>query len=193
MSGVVGKGPVREQKICVECGFCCDGTLFLHATLQPGERGHLPEKIEANSYSAEGKDYFRLPCQYFSGKCTIYDSRRADVCSSYRCQLLKDIAEKRIMYEGAADIVKKAREIRLGLMEQYREISGNGSEINFMQMLIELGKVIKSAPERDNVWPDYEMLQARCNIFEALLIKHFRSVSDFEKLIMGSQQKENPE
>ena len=29
-----------------------------------------------------------------------------------------------------------------------------------------------------------DLLQARCNIFEALLIRHFRSTDDFDKLIM---------
>ncbi|MBE0674536.1 MAG: hypothetical protein IH591_07745, partial [Bacteroidales bacterium] len=87
------EAPAEEQAICVVCGFCCDGTLFVNAGLNQGERGSgLPEKIEQASFSEGGRDYFRLPCNYFSGKCSIYDRNRADVCSSFRCQLLKDLA-----------------------------------------------------------------------------------------------------
>jgi hypothetical protein len=60
------KAPLNEQVICTKCGFCCDGTLFLHAGLVPGERGSLPEKIEKNSFSYDGKDFFKLPCLYFN-------------------------------------------------------------------------------------------------------------------------------
>lgn len=84
--------PVLEQEICVGCGLCCDGTLFNHAPLQPGERGHLPTKI-GEGYQKEGdRKIFRLPCAYFSGKCTIYDQPRAHVCVAFRCQVVRKVA-----------------------------------------------------------------------------------------------------
>ena len=180
------QGPPDEQKICVKCGFCCDGTLFLHACLNPGERGvgDLPEWIEENSFTEDGKDYFRLPCNYFSEKCTIYDLRRAVVCGSYRCQLLKDFADGKISVNDAVETVREAMQMRKELLEQYRNISGNDGVMNFRQLLIELGKIQKSATDKGSLSMAYEMLLVRCNIFEALLIKHFRSAEDFEKMIM---------
>ena len=173
----------EEQKICIKCGFCCDGTLFLHAGLVPGERGHLPEKIEQNSFSEGGKDFFKLPCLYFKGKCTIYDQKKANVCSSYRCQLLKDFADKKITFHDAQEIVREAMKMRTEIMEQYREISGESENINFIQLLRELGKVQKSVSDSNLLSAEYEMLIARCNIFETLLIKHIRSAGDFESMI----------
>lgn len=171
-----------EQAICITCGFCCDGTIFFHAHLNPGERGQLPEKIEQNSYSEGENDYFLLPCHYFSEKCTIYDKKRADVCSSYRCQLLKDFAEERITIQDGLAVIKDARAMRKELMEHYRRISGNSEDLNFRQLLLELGKIMKSASEKDPVGSDYDILLARCNIFEALLIKHIRSSGDFDQM-----------
>lgn len=184
MSELPLQGPVEEQSICVRCGFCCDGTLFLHAVLNSDERGHLPEKIEQNSYSEAEKDYFRLPCHYFSEKCTIYDRARADVCGSYRCQVLNDFADGKIILTDAMEVVREAMSIRTEIIDEYRRISGNNGDINFKQILIELGKTQKSVSERKAVSMDYEMLLARCNIFETLLIKHFRSAENFEKMIM---------
>jgi len=181
--------PIEEQKICVNCGFCCDGTLFLYACLNPGERGHLPEKIEQQSFREGGNDYFRLPCRYFSEKCTIYDSERAYVCASYRCQLLKDYAGGKLSQLDAQEIVRDAMQMRNSLLEQYYRISGDNKEINFRQLLIDLGKIQKSASENEPVSIDYEMLLAGCNIFEALLIKQIRSASDFEGLMIGEMDK----
>lgn len=178
------EAPIEEQRICVGCGFCCDGTLFVNAGLNPGERGGLPEKIEQESFSEGGKDYFRLPCRYFAGKCTIYDRKRADVCSSFRCQLLKDFAEGKVTLNEALMTVNEAMEMRTNILKEYSRLSGKDTAINFRQLLVDLGMVMKSDTEEAPVNPDYEVLLARCNIFEALLIKNFRSVEDFEKMIM---------
>jgi len=170
--------------ICIICGFCCDGTLFLHAHLSPGERGQLPEKIEENSYSKDGKDYFRLPCHYFEGKCKIYDKKKAEVCSEYRCQLLKDFAEGKITLDEAQAIVREALNMRSEIMQQFKSISDSHQRIFFKQLLRELGKILELTPERKQVSMDYDLLLTRCNIFEALLIKHFSPRAEFEKMIM---------
>jgi hypothetical protein len=179
------KAPIDEQKICVTCGFCCDGTLFLHAHLDTGERGGgLPVKIEESGFTEEGKDYFRLPCHYFSGKCTIYDQHKANVCSSYRCQLLKDFTEGRITIDEALETVREAVRMRAVIMEEYRSVTGKSRKVVFRKLLIALGKILKTAMEERQPGDAIEMLLARSNIFEALLIKHFRSAEVFEKMIM---------
>lgn len=176
--------PPDEQKICVTCGFCCDGTLFLHAHLNPGERGHLPAKIEQAGYSVEGNDYFRLPCSYFDRKCTIYNEKKADVCSDYRCQLLKDFAVGSITLEGALAVVREGKQMRARVMNDFKKFSGRREEIYFKQLLREMGKIQESANEARNVSKEFEILMARCNIFEALLIKHFLFKGEFEKRVM---------
>ena len=125
-----------------------------------------------------------LPCNYFSGKCTIYDKKRADVCSSYRCQLLKDFAAGKIPMQDALESVREVMGLREEIMKEYRRISGNGTRISFRQLLAELGKIQKSATKEAPVSIDYDLLLAKCNIFEALQIKHFRSTEDFEKMLM---------
>jgi hypothetical protein len=186
------KGPSDEQKICLTCGFCCDGTLFLHATLYPGESGHLPEKIEQSRFTQDDKEFFRLPCLYFSEKCIIYDSKRADICSSYRCQLLKDYAGGKITMDEALEIVKGAMSMRTSILDQYRKISGESNSLNFRQLLVDIGKIRNSSSEEAQLCHDYDMLQIRCNIFEALLIKHIRSASDFDN-IMVAPSSEKPQ
>ena len=180
--------PSDEQGICVTCGFCCDGTLFLHAHLNPGERGHLPEKIELSSYSENGSDYFRLPCGYFDRKCSIYLQMKADVCSGYRCQLLKDYAEGKIMLQDALETVQMTVQVRKEILEVSRKVTREEKMV-FRQLLSWLGKAQQSSEEGMKMSDDLEMLLIRCNIFEALLIKHFRSAEDFNKMICLNEMK----
>ena len=163
---------------------CCDGTLFLHAHLNAGERGNLPEQIEGQSYSKDGKDYFRLPCGYFRGKCSIYDQKKADVCSAYRCQLLKDFSAATIDIDYAFATVGAAIEMRKGIMEEYSNLTGDHEDIYFKKLLRELGKLQESVTEERTLPEEYELLLAHCNIFEALLIKHFRPADEFENIMV---------
>jgi hypothetical protein len=176
--------PAEEQFLCVECGFCCDGTLFMHAVLQSGEKGHLPEKIERNYYVEGGNEYFRLPCLYFDRKCTIYDQHKADVCGTFRCQLLKDFAGEKISRQAALEIILQAVKTRDELVELYHHISGDTRKIPFMELLQELGKMQKKLPAGEDLSMAQEMLIARCNILEAQLIRYFRGAAEFDNLIM---------
>jgi hypothetical protein len=178
------QAPVKEQEICLTCGFCCDGTLFAHAMLNPGEKGNLPERIEENVFSQAERDYFHLPCRYFAGRCTIYDSQRAYVCGSYRCQLLRDFSDGNISFDQALGIVKRARDFRSELMERYSGMTGRRDNTHFIKVLKESGNYQRQTGEAASTAMDQELFLARCNIFEALLIKHFRSADDFEKLVM---------
>ena len=104
--------PKAEQAICVTCGFCCDGTLFDHAVLQPGEKGNLPEYMERSYFKNEKGEYFRLPCEYFNENCSIYDQKKAHICSAFRCQLLKDFSKKKITQSNAKKVVRNAKDQR---------------------------------------------------------------------------------
>ncbi|TFH50154.1 MAG: hypothetical protein E4G92_00600 [Bacteroidia bacterium] len=175
----------EEQLICLACGFCFDGTLFRHAVLNPGEKGHLPEKIEESVFIEGEKEYFRLPCGYFRGRCSIYDSRRADVCSAYRCQLLRDHAAGKVTQEEALKIVSEAARLRTEIIDDYRRVTGDSPDICFTQLLTELGRYIGTGAVEALPDSEIEILIARCNILEALLIRHIRSVSDFESMMAG--------
>jgi hypothetical protein len=157
--------------------------------LQAGEKGSLPEKIEQNYRRENDREFFLLPCLYFREKCTIYDQKRARVCSGYRCQLLIDFAEGIISLSEALETVRGARALRTRVLDRYRSLSGNTVDISFRQLLSELGKMQKNANEQEEAGKELEVFQAVSNIFEALLIKHFRSAGDFDKMMIAREDK----
>ena len=120
-----------EQEICISCGICCDGTLFNRASLEPGEKGQLPEKIEQNYFQVNGVDKFKLPCLYFDGKCTIYDQKKAIICSAFRCQLLNNFSVGKISINDTMNVISKAKTMRKELFASYRNISGEDIMIPF--------------------------------------------------------------
>lgn len=184
MSGEIIQGPPGEQEVCVRCGQCCDGTIFGHAHLNPGEKDSIPVLMAANTTAVKGEEYFLLPCPYFRGKCTIYDIKRAEVCGRYRCQLLRDLEEGMISREDALKVVEDAIVMRAEIFEEFTRLTGSEAG-SFRKLLGDLGKFQKQgSPVDGEKAGEADMLQAKCNIFEALLIRHFRSSNDFSKLIM---------
>ena len=146
------------------------------------------KRLNEASYSKDGNDYFRLPCGYFDRKCTIYDQKKADVCSDFRCQLLRDFSDGKISHGDALRLVREAGRMRAELFAEWRRITGSRDSIYFMTLLRETGKMNESVREGGEVLPGCGPFVARCNIFEALLIKHFWSAGEFEKLMMPEKK-----
>jgi hypothetical protein len=173
-----------EQVVCLSCGFCCDGTLFRRARLKREEKGNLPLWIEAHSHFSEDDGYFALPCGYFESKCMIYHLKRAFVCSEFRCQLLGDLNSGRISRDEAMQTVSEARLMRDDLLRQFRRLSGRKGNFCLRDVLSELGKMQSGAGANFHEQEVMEAFRTRCNIFEALLIRHFRSEKDFDDMVM---------
>ncbi|MDI9563130.1 MAG: hypothetical protein WBK43_07640 [Prolixibacteraceae bacterium] len=177
-----GPSPYKEQEICLLCGFCCDGTIFHYATLIPGEKGNLPEKIEKNIFTKDGTDYFHLPCRYFKGKCSIYKKKKAYVCSAYKCELLNSFREKKMPLKECLKIVKQGRKMRKEVVYYFQKYTGKKEKTSFRKILPEIGNILKSVTGNGQSDVELEMLIARSNIFESLLIKYFRSHANFDKM-----------
>jgi hypothetical protein len=86
--------PVSEQRLCQACGFCCDGTLFVRVMIQDGEP--IESFRQAGLVvinSAEGQARMPQPCSAFSGnQCQTYDCRPLR-CGTFRCRLLRSVAD----------------------------------------------------------------------------------------------------
>jgi hypothetical protein len=174
------ENPVSEQQICIKCGLCCDGTLFEHAALQAGEHGSLPEKIEDNYRKLKDEEVFLLPCHYFDGKCTIYDQKKAVVCSAFRCQLLKDFSKGQISKDNADKMVLNALKFRGEIFDLYKHIFEVDTKLSFRELLTEMEGKSSLPTEKTK---ELALLKAKCNIYETLLIKNFKSVKSFERMI----------
>ena len=174
--------PLSEQLICTGCGFCCDGTLFDNAILKPTDIDSLPEKIE-QQYVRKEDEVFLLPCPYFCGKCSIYGQHRPSVCGDFRCQVLKNAATDKITQERAVQIVEDAIKFRTELYDLYKQVYGLDYTGSFRRMLAAINAYEPTSPGLLALQPSINILKAKCIIFNILLIKNFKSVKDFERML----------
>jgi hypothetical protein len=108
----------NESEICLDCGFCCDGTLFPSAVAGPGD---TPESFIAigltpTDGSPGEKSGFTLPCLHFAGLCTIYASPRPWICGAFRCRLLRSVERGKYTVTEARQIVHETKAMRETLL-----------------------------------------------------------------------------
>lgn len=179
--------PKQEQEICITCGLCCDGTLFKRAILKAGEKGNLPKKMET-AYEKKGdEEFFHLPCSYFEGKCSIYDQKKAHICSAFRCNLLKEFAQNKVSKSEALSIVDNAMQLRQEIRVLAQQVFNAKAIIPFQQILEQIGEAVENKNSATSCHPAFEMLKIKVIILEALLIRHFKSKKDFTKMIEQSK------
>ncbi len=99
----------QNESLCVNCGICCDGTLFQHAPLFE-EDTPLLENTPDLKFEDESKTKFSLRCPYFRGCCSIYD-KRFTVCRNFRCKLLREKLAGNISEEEASAVVIEAKRL----------------------------------------------------------------------------------
>lgn len=97
----------KEQCLCVQCGLCCDGTLFVGAKASEDDLIQL-EKRPMNFNLNANRTHFNLPCFYQSGKCcSIYSSWRPNICSQFVCKTITNFRAQKITFDEAQSVIEK--------------------------------------------------------------------------------------
>jgi hypothetical protein len=90
------------SKICVQCGMCCDGTLFPQAKVKNSDDELLAKSLGLTTFStSNNKTFFELPCSLFNKCCTIYDKPRPNTCSKFMCEPLQKVLSSEISFKDA--------------------------------------------------------------------------------------------
>ena len=105
--------------ICLECGMCCDGTLFKFGNIvdETDKQNTINKGIEV-SFQKE-KWVFNQPCAQFKGCCQIYGQSRPIVCDNFFCDSLKNAKEGIITMDLAVNQILKAKELSIDLKKEF--------------------------------------------------------------------------
>lgn len=108
--------PPAEQ-LCLACGLCCDGSLFEHVQLMPGDDALKLKALglpvtTPRATSPGAITRFRQPCAALCADCTcrVYVDRPSQ-CRSFECGVFKAATSGRIAFPAALRSVKKARRL----------------------------------------------------------------------------------
>lgn len=100
-----------SANICLECGLCCDGTMFsrLPPVFEDPERGRIrPEGGGPELMHPPGP---AQPCPAHRYACSIY-RERPGACHHYECALRLRLAAGEVTHEVAQSLVTRARTFR---------------------------------------------------------------------------------
>lgn len=152
-----------SSNLCVQCGFCCDGTLFNHARLHNEDDMQL--LAEQGIELLDGKR-FRLPCAAFQQRaCQIYENR-FQICRTFQCELLKAVTNSTISQPFATAIVLECR-------EQFNKINRLLAHANVPMPLAQISAHLN---ELQSHLPKKQQTELRLAFYslQYLLDKHFR-------------------
>ncbi len=99
------------SRLCLGCGLCCNGVLHTHAVIQPDEIDHV-RSLGLTIRTYRNELGFHLPCPLFrENRCSIYTSKRPNICGAYQCDLLKKYLAGTVSLNQALPIIQRAREL----------------------------------------------------------------------------------
>ena len=104
------------SSLCLDCGLCCDGSLFDVVELLDSE----VNPVGPTRMLKSGGRAFNQPCQCFDGKCSIYESR-PERCAAYLCDTAKLVNSGWLSLGRGQARVKKMR----AHIDTFRHLSGD--------------------------------------------------------------------
>jgi uncharacterized protein len=142
------------SQLCLDCGLCCNGTLFGHADFYPRDvvNGVLKVPAQIPVQRRSKGLYFFLPCPAHDATtgCTVY-AERPTICSGFECDLLKSMKSGAIDLEGARQIVAETKE-RAASLTKYVGPAREGAQ-SLPRRVLMLARQIQADPTAHQV-PD---------------------------------------
>lgn len=112
------------SELCLDCGLCCDGTLFRQVKITESERAALIT-LGIGVGAKKGAPVMPLPCGKLNGKCcTIYEARPGG-CRAFVCALGTKLTRKEVTLDEAKAHVREMQ-ARLAVL---REVLGGGDAL----------------------------------------------------------------
>ena len=86
-------------RLCLDCGLCCNGVLFDHVRLQPGDNR---KALTARGLKIKRGGGFNQPCTALCGTlCQLYAARPTR-CRQFECRQYRLVTAGEISHEAAA-------------------------------------------------------------------------------------------
>ncbi|MFN8382890.1 MAG: hypothetical protein U0V02_13160 [Anaerolineales bacterium] len=170
------EGLSPADTLCVTCGLCCTGHLFLWAKLKSVEVETV-RGLGLNVLGVEPENRgFGLPCPLWDGKCPIHTSSNyPHACRTYKCKLLKQVIDENTSLADALAVTEQAKT----MIKELKLLLPNSRSNNFRERLVAYLEHLDELPAVDNHGLEFQQ-KAR----ELLLLykKQFGVKDLFERL-----------
>lgn len=157
--------PVNPSDLCINCGLCCNGTLFSHAHMREHEIEQVV-RLGMKKSTDTVMDCFSLPCPRLEGTvCSCYGDRPL-VCGEFMCRLVDSLVAGEIDLQASLGIVERTREISNEVREQLSEITGGGPDLSISELTRKLTSMLEEADD------PREFRRANARLFLGLATLH---------------------
>ena len=91
--------------LCLDCGLCCNGTLFSDFIIAKDEFKYFGKANNTDDHLS-----IKQPCNHLDEQslCKIYKNR-PNVCKSFKCGILKEVSNKIISIDHAKSLINKLK------------------------------------------------------------------------------------
>lgn len=132
----------QVSDLCVDCGMCCDGTLFERARANMPNDNELIKKFGLTPLIINDKPFFKLPCHHFEKCCTVYNNERPSICSEFMCNPLRKYEKGDISFVEVEKIINETLIIRSQIVNKYKKIN-LFKDLNFVEFRVKLKNLTK--------------------------------------------------
>lgn len=129
------------MSLCLDCGLCCDGSLFRTVPVSPEEAMRLDGRVTLS----EDRALMQQPCRALEGcRCTVYEARPS-TCRTYRCLVLAGLESGRLTELQAREALVEVFALRAEVVRL------NGSAAEARQALVEAREKVASDVASDEL------------------------------------------
>lgn len=105
-----------SQQLCLQCGLCCDGSLFSAVELQRPDRVEQLKSLGMRVRVYQARHRMLQPCSALNGcECRLY-AERPKYCRDFHCEVLKGFQSGALTEAAALKKIRKA----VGLVKRIR-------------------------------------------------------------------------
>ena len=104
----VTKKEVTHDELCMDCGLCCDGTLFKTFPVEQ-DKIYLFEGVNVNTDPTQ--QIVTQKCQHLDScnLCNIYNSR-PKICKQFSCGITEEVNDNKITISDAKILIKQLKD-----------------------------------------------------------------------------------
>ncbi|HEX7861643.1 MAG TPA: YkgJ family cysteine cluster protein [Verrucomicrobiae bacterium] len=165
--GVVVEPPTFDDSdassLCVECGLCCDGSLFSEVELASDDEGAALESVGLQIEDSDDDEPAVLmqPCGALCGtRCSIY-AQRPECCRTFECKVLRNLRGRANPPTAVSISGKAQRELRTTLDSARAKIRDLRQKVAAIEGVLDGLGCDGSLPIRERCFEAQEMLSDR--------------------------------
>ena len=102
--------PSGLSALCVECGLCCDGSLFRFLPVEP-EDAPKHHALSLPVVTQSGRLAMPLPCAKLEARCCSVYRERPPGCRAFVCRLGRQLEEGEVGLPAALGVVREAQRL----------------------------------------------------------------------------------